>query len=283
MTLVERLKQHPARLAIAAGLLLSACAPAAHTDGVSGGGSDTMLRIGDAARDAGDIGAAIPIYRRAHMLAPLQLDPLLRLGDILGDVDAHREAGNAWKRALAIDPRSFEARLGYGETLAALDQPILALEQFRLASDLGGNADLFNGMGVSHDLLGDAAAAQLAYRDGLNETRSLKLLNNLGLSLALSGEYDEAIAVLEEANGFKAAGSRHRTNLALAYALSGQAGRARAIMAMDTDEVSAQRAQAFYTMLASLPDHESRVAAVGTYSAVRDNGTRSTANPRRAR
>jgi Flp pilus assembly protein TadD len=142
---------------------------------------------------------------------------------------------------------------------------------------------MFNGMGVAHDLLGDAAAAQVAYREGLSDDRSLKLLNNLGLSLALSGDYDEAIAILEEANGFPTAGSRHRTNLALAYALSGQAGRARAIMAMDTDEVSAQRAQAFYTMLASLPDHESRVAAVGTYSAVRDNGTRSTENPRRAR
>ncbi|MEP4380650.1 MAG: hypothetical protein ABJ215_07290 [Alphaproteobacteria bacterium] len=283
MTLVERLKQHPARLTLAAGLLLSACAPAAHTDGVSGGGSDTMLRIGDTARDAGDISAAIPIYRRAHMLAPLELEPLLRLANTLSGVGAHREAGNAWKRALLIEPRSFDARLGYGETLAALDQPILALEQFRLAAELGQSADMFNGMGVAHDLLGDAPAAQLAYRKGLGDERSLKLLNNLGLSLALSGEYDEAIAILEEASGFPAAGSRHRTNLALAYALSGEAGRARAIMAMDTDEVSAQRAQAFYTMLASLPDHESRVAAVGTYSAVRDNGTRSIENPRRVR
>jgi len=283
MTLVERLKQRPALLALAAGLLLSACAPAAHTDGVSGGDSDTMLRIGDAARDAGDISAAIPIYRRAHMLAPLELDPLLRLANMLSHVGAHREAGNAWKRALLIDPRSFTARLGYGQTLAALNQPTLALEQFRLAAALGNSADMFNGMGVAHDLLGDAAAAQVAYREGLSSERNLKLLNNLGLSLALSGDYDEAIAILEEANGFANAGSRHRTNLALAYALSGQAGRARAIMAMDTDEVSAQRAQAFYTMLASLPDHESRVAAVGTYSAVRDNGTRSTENPRRAR
>ena len=283
MTLVERLKQRPARLALAAGLLLSACAPAAHTDAVSGGGSDTMLRVGDAARDAGDIGAAIPIYRRAHALAPLELAPLLRLANTLGEVGAHREAGNAWKRALQIDPRSFAARLGYGETLAALDQPVLALEQFRLARELGSSADLFNGMGVANDLLGDAAAAQAAYREGLAAERSLKLLNNLGLSLALSGAHDEAIAILEEANGFGAAGPRHRTNLALAYALSGRAEQARAIMAMDADEISAERAQAFYTMLASLPDHESRVAAVGTYSEVRANGVRSTGNPRRAR
>ena len=54
MTLVERLKHRPAPIALAAGLILTACAPAAHTDGVSGGGSETMLRIGDTARDAGD-------------------------------------------------------------------------------------------------------------------------------------------------------------------------------------------------------------------------------------
>jgi len=283
MTLVERLKHRPAPIALAAGLILTACAPAAHTDGVSGGGSETMLRIGDTARDAGDIGAAIPIYRRAHALAPLELAPLLRLAETLGDVGAHREAGNAWQRALLIEPRSFEARLGYGETLAALDQPVLALEQFRLARELGASADLFNGMGVAHDLLGDAEAAQVAYREGLASERSLKLLNNLGLSLALSGENDEAIALLEEANGFPGAGGRHRTNLALAYALAGQADRARAIVAMDTDPVSAERTQAFYTMVASLPDHESRVAAVGTYSAARGDGTRETENSRRAR
>lgn len=283
MTFVKRLKQSPARFAIAAGLLVSACAPTAHTDAVSGGGSDTMLRIGDAARDAGDIAAAIPIYRRAHALAPLEVPPLLRLARTLDTVGAYREAGNAWKRALMIDPRSFEARLGYGETLAALDQPTLALEQFRLARELGSSAGLFNGIGVANDLLGDAAAAQAAYREGLGVERSLRLLNNLGLSLALVGETEEAIAIPEEANTFPGAGRRHRTNLALAYALGGAPERAAAIMAVDADQLSADRAQAFYTMVASLSDHESRVAAVGTYSAARGNGVISTKNPRAAR
>lgn len=283
MTFAKRLKQSPARFAIMAGLLVSACAPAAHTDAVSGGGSDTMLRIGDAARDAGDIAAAIPIYRRAHALAPLEVPPLLRLARTLGTVGAHREAGNAWKRALMIEPRSFEARLGYGETLAALDQPSLALEQFRLARELDSNASLFNGIGVANDLMGDAAAAQAAYREGLGIERNLKLLNNLGLSLALSGETGEAIAILEEANAFPGAGLRHRTNLALAYALGGTPERAAAIMATDTDRLSTERAQSFYTMVASLPDHESRVAAVGTYSAARGDGVISTQNPRAAR
>ena len=191
MTLVERLKHRPAPLALAAGLILTACAPAAHTDGVSGGGSETMLRIGDTARDAGDIGAALPIYRRAHALAPLELAPLLRLAETLGDVGAHREAGNAWQRALLIEPRSFEARLGYGETLAALDQPVLALEQFRLARELGASADLFNGMGVAHDLLGDAEAAQAAYREGLASERSLKLPNNPDADYTAYGRVSE--------------------------------------------------------------------------------------------
>ena len=52
---------------------------------------------------------------------------------------------------------------------------------------------------------------------------------------------------------------------------------------MTTDALSAERARAFYTTLAALPDHGSRVAAVGAYSAARGNGAVSLADPRKFR
>lgn len=288
MPFAERLKNRPARFALAAGFLLSACAPAAHTEGVSGGDSAAMLRMGDMARDAGDLTAAIPVYRRAHALAPLETAPLLRLAGTLHGVGAWHEAGNAWNRLLKLDPRAFEARLGYGETLIALGQPVLALEQFRLAQEIGGRgpdqaARLFNGIGVANDMLGDAQAAQAAYREGLGRKRTLRLLNNLGLSLALSGAHDEAVALLEEANAFPGAGLRHRTNLALAYALAGMEIAAAKIAETTTDALSAERANAFYVTLAALPGHAAKVAAVGAYSAARGNGAVSLADPRKTR
>ncbi|MBO6782412.1 MAG: tetratricopeptide repeat protein [Alphaproteobacteria bacterium] len=283
MSLADRLKHRPARLAIAAALLLSACAPTAHTDAVVGGGADTMLRVGDAARDAGDLAAAIPVYRRAHALDPLNVEPLLRLARVLHGVGAYREAGNAWDRALRLEPRNFDARVGYGETLVALGQPALAVEQFAMAAEAGESARLANGLGVANDMLGDPVAAQAAYRAGLAEERSLKLLNNLGLSLALSGDTAEAIAVLEEANEIPGASARHRANLAIAYALSGDTARANEIVREDSDDLSAERAVAFYRTVAAIPDHAARVAAVGAYASARPNGAISVQNARAGR
>jgi len=283
MPRIQDLKNHPAHLAIAAVLLLSACAPTAHTDAVSGGGSDTMLRIGDAARDAGDIGAAIPIYRRAHALAPLEPEPLLRLAGTLHSVGAYREAGNAWERILRLNPDDFEARVGYGETLAGLGQPVLALEQFQLAAEIGSSVKMFNGIGVANDMLGNPEMAQTAYRDGLAMNRTVKLLNNLGLSLALSGESEDAIAALEEAGSLADADARHRANLALAYTVAGNTARAAEILSRDMDDVSMMRAIAFYETVTALPDHAGKVAAIGAYSSTRSNGGISAQNARAAR
>ena len=259
--------------ALIVSLALCACAPVPHTDAVTAGDHATLLRVGDAARDAGDAATAVPFYRRAHQLVPLAPEPLLRLASTLNDLGAHREAGDAWHRALTLEPRSFEARVGYGETLAMLGHPALALEQFRLAQRLGQDASLFSAVGVAHDILGDATAAQDAYRQGLALERNLKLLNNLGLSLALSGELEEAVEVLEEAAAFPGAGSHHRANLALAHALNGATERAVAVIAMDGDEVSIGRMLAFFSTVAGMPDHKSRVAAMGVIGAVSVGGT----------
>lgn len=283
MPRAEYLKNRPAQLVIVAGLLLSACAPTAQTDAVIGGGSETMLRVGDAARDAGDISAAIPIYRRAHALAPLEPAPLLRLAETLHSVGAYREAGNAWDRILRIDADDFDARVGYGETLSALGQPILALEQFQLAAEIDANTRMFNGIGVSNDMLGNPVAAQAAYRSGLELEQTAKLLNNLGLSLALSGDTAQAIATLEEADRFSEAGARQRANLALAYTASGNTSRAAEILSRDMDDVSMMRTISFYETITALPDHASKVAAMGAHSTARKNGTISAQNARAAR
>jgi len=259
----QRLKTRPSHLAIAAALLVSACAPTTHTDAVIGGGADTMLRVGDAARDAGDIGAAIPIYRRAHALAPLESAPLLRLANSLHTIGAYREAGNAWDRILRLESKNFEARVGYGETLLALGQPILALEEFNLPSKHGKNAKMYNGVGLANDMLGKPKLAQAAYREGLQKARTANLLNNIGLSLALSGESEDAIALLEETAKTSATGPQHRSNLALAYLVSGNSGRAAELLARDMDDVSMIRTIAFYETIIALPDHARKVAAMG--------------------
>ena len=251
---------------------LSACVSTPQPDTASGGDREMLLRMGDTARDSGEFVAALPFYRQAHLLDRQDPVPLLRLADTLDTLGEYRVAEDAWKRALAIEPNNFEARIGYGKTLLVLGQPSLALEQFHKAREHGRDADLFNGIGVANDLMGDAETAQAAYREGLDLDRSPKLLGNLGLSLALSGAHDEAISILEEANALPGTDLHRRANLALAHVLSGNQERATAALAPEADERRVERILEYFTAVAGLSGHKSRVVALGIIGTIPNHG-----------
>ena len=249
-------------------ICLSACMATPQPDTVSEGDLKMLLRMGDTARDSGEFVAALPFYRQAHLLDKQDPAPLLRLAETFDALGEYRESEDIWKRALIIDPNNLEARIGYGKTLLVFGRPSLALEQFRMAREHGSDADLFNGIGVANDLLGNAEAAQAAYREGLNLERNLKLLNNLGLSLALSGVHEEAVAVLVQASALPGADLHHRANLALAHVLDGSPERARAVLVVEVDERMIERMLEFFAVVADLSDHKSRVAAMGIIGTV---------------
>ena len=76
--------------------------------------------------------------------------------------------------------------------------------------------------------------AQGVYETGLtHDPTNLSLLNNLGLSLALSGQHDRAISLLSELVNDPSATPQIRQNLALAYGLAGNFEAARAVGAID--------------------------------------------------
>ena len=260
----NRIKRTRAQLAIAAVLVVSACAPAAHRDGAVGGDSAAMVRVGDTARDAGDPAVALPMYQRAHRLDPLNSVPIIRIAETFNQLGAYHEAGDAWVSVLHLEPRNFDALVGYGNTLTALQQPIAALEYFERSQEHGETAAQLNGIGVAHDMLGNALQAQDAYRSGLAiAPGSLRLSNNLGLSLALSGTFSEAIKTLEAVVEMPGAGIRHRQNLALAYGIAGFSDRAQTVGRQDLDDLSVQRNLTFYRLIGDMRDHAAKVAAVG--------------------
>jgi Flp pilus assembly protein TadD len=96
----------------------------------------------------------------------------------------YNEALRAFKQAVDIDPRHFDA---------------------------------LNGMGVSYDMLKEYSRAQAAYGKALRiRPDSAEVLNNLGYSMFLQGNYDEALTSLEEAVTLDGGNPRYRNNLALA-------------------------------------------------------------------
>jgi Flp pilus assembly protein TadD len=89
---------------------------------------------------------------------------------------------------------------------------------------------------------------------------------NLALSLALSGQYGEAVAVLTPIALDPAATPGERQTLAMIYALQGDNKAAERIARLDLDPQSAQRQLAYYDTLRLLSP-EARSRAIRTISA----------------
>ena len=229
----------------------------------------TLLRLGDAARAAGDLGTAIGFYKRAVDQYDSYIEGHLRLGMALAEARAYNEAIAAYQGALRVDSESAEAFRGWGNVLIAIDQPALAQAQYVAALRYDSNDyRSMNGLGVVSDMSGDHATAQEYYRRGLGIAPDhLALQNNYGLSLALAGNYPEAIRILRGVAAHPSATARNRLNLALAYGLANQPDQAARVASGDLDQLSVQRNLQHYAMLRSLdgPTRSQAIRSDPTY------------------
>ena len=118
------------------------------------------------------------------------------------------------------------------------------------------------------DLRGDHRGAQVRYRAGLAVApENIALRNNLGLSLALSGDYDDAIAALQPAALKPTAGARARQTLALVHGLAGNPAAAARIARVDLDESAVRANLVYYEQLRVMADRQ-RTAAIQAATAV---------------
>ncbi len=232
----------------------------------SGGKAGALARVAASSLAGGDLATASGLYRQAHSLDPGNAEYLIGLGTTLAKLGQFEEAAETFDRAAKTAPGNADAKHGYGNALIALDRPEVALSQFEAALSVREEARSYNGIGVAHDLLGDHVAAQAHYRTALVlEPANLTVRNNLALSLAVSGEFAEAIAILRRAITDPRAGARHRLNLALVYGLAGESEAAAEIARIDLDEESVMRNVAYYRTLRALDDSRAAINAIGAH------------------
>ena len=226
---------------------------------------DTMLKVADQTRASGDLGSAVGLYRRAHELAPQDPVPLARAGDTLAQMQAYTEAADAYQAALALAPSDPELHRGFANVLLALGKPQLALAHLEIAAAKNsGDPRIFNALGVAHDLAGRHDLAQQDYRHGLSlAPDQASLRNNLGLSQALSGDFNGAIATLSDLASRPGATPRNRQNLALVYGLAGDDKHAALVARSDLDESAVRNNLAYFTLLRSLDDVGRTAAILG--------------------
>jgi Flp pilus assembly protein TadD len=228
---------------------------------------EALMRIAAAARSGGDLDTAVGLYRRAAALNPQAAAPFAATGDALVAMGQINEAVTAYRAALAREPRNPAALRGLGGAYLRSGKPELALEPLSMAyNETPEDPKILQLIGVADDFTGQHAAAQAHYARGLELAPGDRGLSiNLALSLALSGRYDEAVAVLGPLALDPSGMPGERQTLALIYMLRGDSKAAERIARLDLDAQAATRQLAFYDTLRLLSP-EARARAIRSLS-----------------
>src|SRR6202008_1195830 len=219
-------------------LLLAGCAGSPvnldplSVNGRDGGGSTPtypmLMRIGGAAQSGGDLANAVGVYRRAAEMAPQEPAPLIAAGDVLLQMGNINEAIVSYNAALVRPGDAQGAQVGLAKAFLKTGKPQLALTPLSKAMEASpDDPKLLLLLGVTKDLAGSHSEAQGYYRGGLVRAPGNPALTvNLALSLALSGNYPNAISVLQPLAMSPAASAQERQTLALIYGLNGNTAEA---------------------------------------------------------
>lgn len=231
-------------------------------NGRDGGGAPpsfaALMRIGEAARAGGDYSNAVAVFRRAAEIEPRLPAPFVAIGDSLMALDAVNEAILAYHSALARDGSYLPALRGLAKAYIKTGRPELALAPLDQAIALNPlDPKLLVLLGLVADAEGQHQQAQAYYHRGLQRAPGDPALTvDLALSLALSGNYADAIAVLQPMAAAPTGSAQERQSLALIFGLQGRLAEASRLGRIDLDEASVEHNLAYYGMLRELPPDE---------------------------
>ncbi|MEA3035565.1 MAG: hypothetical protein QOH04_1330 [Sphingomonadales bacterium] len=212
---------------------------------------------------AQDAPATDSLSRNLHELAdnPRSLSALTGAGKAALDAGDAQAALTFFARAEDVAPRDGRVKKWIGATLLQLEQPRAAMKFFKDAVDLGlAEADVARERGLAWDLVGEPRRAQRDYRLALGRGRDAEVSRRLALSLAISGEREAALRLLDDPS---LSGDRatERTR-ALVLALVGDtAGAGRAVQA----SMPGPAGEAMMPFLARLPQLSYAERALAVY------------------
>ena len=183
--------------------------------------SAQMLRYCDSLRKSGDLNIAAGMCRRAYEADPTNRVALHRLGQILTELGQVEGAARVYHTAMTTDPQDNEARYNLAKIYMKIDRLDLAAAQLQTAIEQNPDDPRFyNVLGVIRDQEGKHQEAQAIYREGLAAApQNVALKNNLALSMGLSGQKDESIAMLQDLAQEPAAAAVASDNLAFVSGL----------------------------------------------------------------
>jgi len=259
--------------AIALAVALSGCASTPESDIAREGASsakatgtahrgNSLLGIADAMAADGEHSAAIPVYRRAHAKDSGDAAPLIGLGRSLMAMGQVIDAHDAFSDAVDREGKNPDALAGLGSSLLVMDRASAARPIFEQALSVApGHPEALRGLALSLDMTGQHGAALDIYESALSGSDDLKLQNNYGLSLALFGDTEKGIEVLEDVMRDDRAGPSQRQNMALTYMLAGREEEARNMAAIDQGLDNLGKTLDYFRIIKMLPA-EDRITAL---------------------
>ncbi|MBL0941686.1 MAG: tetratricopeptide repeat protein [Alphaproteobacteria bacterium] len=222
-----------------------------------------LLRVAESMKKAGDCGTAIKFYKDIVYSEPQNSQANIGLAQCLVEMKKYSEASEVLNHFLLDQPHNTQVRMELGKVYIAGHNPEMALNEFILIlSHDPQSTSAQNGVGVCNDFLGQHQKAQNSYYKALETTPNHHgILANLGLSYILDGKYEKGINILEPlAKRFQAT-PRDRQNLALAYGLSGNMGKAAQLFRIDLDDTDVRTNIAYIHVLQS-SSHASKIEAI---------------------
>jgi tetratricopeptide (TPR) repeat protein len=129
---------------------------------------------------------------------PLDLNALIRAGELTLKLEDPTAAATFFARAERIDPRNPRIKAGMGSLLVAAERPGEALRRFNEAETLGYDGRNFAAdRGLAYDLIGEQERAQRDYRMALKYRPDDETVRRYALSLGISGKRDKALEQLD--------------------------------------------------------------------------------------
>lgn len=169
-------------------------------------GAGTMLSAAPASAQTATTGAfterpgdALSRNLRSLAANPRSATALMGAGKAALDLGDAQAALTFFARAEEQLPRDGRIKMWIGTALVHLQQPHAALKFFGDAADLGVPvAEFARERGLAYDIAGSPREAQRDYRLALQRGRDDEVTRRLALSLAISGEREPALRLIED-------------------------------------------------------------------------------------
>jgi Flp pilus assembly protein TadD len=178
----------------------------------------TSLKLADAAYARREYDVAAQLYFRASELQPKNVNVIVKLGFALFKSGSAADAEKIFRVALGKDHDNGDALRGLGHSLVRQGRAAEAIPIYRhaLAGPDKGDVRVYAGLGAALDMVGKHGDARAAYQAGLAiAPKDFGLRNNLALSYAMTGDAAKAKAVLGDLSKDPATAPRAERSLSM--------------------------------------------------------------------